>query len=203
MFVCVCVCGHQRPCTQKFPRQIFQAVSAPNNDSTRHNPDAPAGGRYGPRLDEPQSSTVLLEREEEEHHIFQAISFSRNLHTLVWANMPLTETMDIRPLLLVLGTTITHLGLYHSMPPGHFVVWLLLIANPCSRVCIYARMCSVGVCVSIRDRDRVTETHSSQIQRHRDVSTHVQKCHFWRFATDSLPTSDLGGQRLDVPSNRR
>jgi len=117
--------------------------------------------------------------------------------------MPLTETMDIRPLLLVLGTTITHLGLYHSMPPGHFVVWLLLIANPCSRVCIYARMCSVGVCVSIRDRDRVTETHSSQIQRHRDVSTHVQKCHFWRFATDSLPTPDLGGQRLDVPSNRR
>jgi len=115
--LCLCVCGHQRPCTQKFPRQIFQAVSAPNNDSTRHNPDAPAGGRYGPRLDEPQSSTVLLEREEEEHHIFQAISFSRNLHTLVWSNMPLTETMDIRPLLLVLGTTITHLGLYHSMPP--------------------------------------------------------------------------------------
>ena len=70
-------------------------------------------GRYGHQLDEPNSSTVIMQREEEEEEVFQAINYSsQRLRTLIWTNcMPFCEAIDMRPLVLALGVSLTHLDL--------------------------------------------------------------------------------------------
>lgn len=59
---------------------------------------------------------MIIESEDEEQDVFQAIVYSRLLRTLVWSNTtPPAETaanvLDMRPLLSAIGVSLTHLDL--------------------------------------------------------------------------------------------